>query len=818
MKKIILFIFLALPLFGWAQDNILKGKISDAATGQPLAGATIEIAGTLSGTTTDKEGGFSINCNGSLNLTISYIGYESIKKSVSDCSSDLTISLNASTQVLNEIEITATSNQNKLILTQAASIAKLGTTEIKRGTGLFLDDAVNANIPGVFMQRRTISAGQQFNIRGYGNGARGTNGTNSNFDTQGTKVYLNGIPITDAEGITLMDDIDFGSIGNVEILKGPAGSLYGLAIAGVVNLKTITGDKNTSSVSQEAMFGSYGLKRFTTRLQVGGERSSLSVSYGRQEYDGFARHTASQKDFVNFVGEFHPNQKQSITTYIGYSNSYDQRNGELTVNQYNSFDYSGNPNYVANDAHSNIISFRAGLGHTYKFNKTLSNTTTIFGSGINNNASSAGGWTDKLPVNYGIRSTFNLDFQLSDKIHLSGIIGIESQRQNSQTIGYAMTDPVSGKNNDPTNYNNTGVYNFIGAQTSNVYTVSKTTSLFSEWTVSLPNEFSVTAGIGLSSMNIELNNRAFASATSTIPRYVSGSYTDMISPRFAINKVFSKQISAYFSYSKGYKAPVSSYFWIPLTGQLNADLRPEIGNQFEIGTKGSILNDKLFYQVALFDALFTNKMTVVAVPNPSNTATSYTYIANGGDQDNKGVEILIKYSAYQSNAGIFKSINPFANFTYSDFTYGNFKFQQLNSTKTSNVETDYTGKKVAGVPTIAYNLGIDASTNFGFYTSANLNYRGATYFVSNNEILARDHRTDNINDEAQTKPYSLLNAKIGFRKIFSNHFDVDAYFGANNITSQQYYQMVFVNQLPDAYLPGPKDANYFGGINFKYIF
>jgi iron complex outermembrane receptor protein len=119
----------------------------------------------------------------------------------------------------------------------------LSPAELKRGTGIFIDEAINANVPGVTTNRRTVAAGQQFNIRGYGNGVRGTNGVNSNFDGQGYKVYLNGIPITDAEGITLMDDIDFGSVGNVEVVKGPSGTLYGLAIAGVVNLKTIKPDQ-----------------------------------------------------------------------------------------------------------------------------------------------------------------------------------------------------------------------------------------------------------------------------------------------------------------------------------------------------------------------------------------------------------------------------------------------------------------------------------------------------------------------------------------------------------------------------------------------
>jgi outer membrane receptor protein involved in Fe transport len=90
---------------------------------------------------------------------------------------------------------------------------------------------------------------------GYGNGV-GFRGASNNFDGQGYKVYLNGIPITDAEGTTIMDDIDFGSVGNVEVIKGPAGSLYGLAIAGAVNLQTKKADRGNTSISQQAMVGS----------------------------------------------------------------------------------------------------------------------------------------------------------------------------------------------------------------------------------------------------------------------------------------------------------------------------------------------------------------------------------------------------------------------------------------------------------------------------------------------------------------------------------------------------------------------------------
>ena len=443
------------------------------------------------------------------------------------------------TQTLEEVQVTDTVARGKTQLYQPASISKLNKLELKRATGLFLEDAININVPGVFMQRRTVGGGQSFNIRGYGNGARGTNGINSNFDGQGYKVYLNNIPITDAEGITVMDDIDFGSVGAVEVIKGPAGTLYGQAIAGVVNLTTIKPEQGKRSISQDVLLGSYGLQRYTTTLQVGGERSSLLINYGKQLFDGFMPHTASHKDFVNVFGSFNPNEKQQIGVYVGYSNTYDERNGELDTTQYRTMDYSGNPRYIKNNAHSNLISFRAGLTHTYQFRENVSNTTSVFGSSASNNSSSAGGWTDKTPLNYGLRSTLDLGFNLGSKFKLSGITGIEAQRQNAQTVGYTMVTD---------SFNPTG-YNIIGPQRSNQSTVSSTWSVFTEWTLAMPYDILLTAGLGYSKMNIELNDRSYTATNNNPsnpngthkPSQYSTSYDDMISPRLALNKVFDKK-------------------------------------------------------------------------------------------------------------------------------------------------------------------------------------------------------------------------------------------------------------------------------------
>ena len=96
--------------------------------------------------------------------------------------------------------------------------------------------------------------------------------------------------------------------------------------------------------------------------------------------------------------------------------------------------------------------------------------------------------------------SFNLWYKILSRknISLSGITGVEAQRQNATTIAYGMVK-------NPLDTNWYGLYGnpyywIIGNATSNVYTTTATTSVFTEWTLGLPKDFSITAGVGYSNM------------------------------------------------------------------------------------------------------------------------------------------------------------------------------------------------------------------------------------------------------------------------------------------------------------------------------
>ncbi len=145
----------------------------------------------------------------------------------------------------------------------------------------------------------------------------------------------------------------------------------------------------------------------------------------------------------------------------------------------------------------------------------------------------------------------------------------------------------------------------------------------------------------------------------------------------------------------------------------------------------------------------------------STTTTAYSYIVNGGSQNNKGIEALIKYTAYQSGTGFLKAINPFANFTYSNFQYQDYLFQTLNGQRTGIITTDYSGKAVAGVAKYMVNAGIDIFTKPGIYASTTYMYKDKMPITSD-EIY-------------YTTSYNLLNAKAGIQQKILKHFEIDAF-------------------------------------------
>ena len=105
---------IASSLSAIAQNNQqITGRVSDASTTQPLAGANILVEGSSNGTATDSNGVFKLNnIQGKSILLISFAGYATERVPVKG-SKNLSVSLTADKAQLNEVVVVGYGNQQK---------------------------------------------------------------------------------------------------------------------------------------------------------------------------------------------------------------------------------------------------------------------------------------------------------------------------------------------------------------------------------------------------------------------------------------------------------------------------------------------------------------------------------------------------------------------------------------------------------------------------------------------------------------------------------------------------------------------------------
>jgi|GEM_PF-252687 len=165
MRKSILWLFVSSFLSlsaAWAQS--IKGKITDQ-TGQPLVGATAQIAGTNQGAVSDRNGDFEINglTAGKYKVKISFIGFRTVTQDAT-VGQTLTVILEDDALDMNEVVVTG-SFDPRTKLESSVAITTLNARNIDlrapRGTGDLLQ-----SVPGMFVDNSAGEVGNRVIARG----------------------------------------------------------------------------------------------------------------------------------------------------------------------------------------------------------------------------------------------------------------------------------------------------------------------------------------------------------------------------------------------------------------------------------------------------------------------------------------------------------------------------------------------------------------------------------------------------------------------------------------------------------------------------
>ena len=201
MKKLISAIcFLALPLMGFAQ-NLVRVTVYDSQS-EPVAGASVIIEGTKTGTTTDANGNYSIKASDKDVLVYSFLGMVDVKMAVGK-NSIMNVRLMPDSFALDEAVTIGYGQAKKSDLT--GSVASVKPAELKNTKVGMVSNALQGMAAGVQVTSGNLKPGADAGIiiRGAGSVNAGT-----------APLYVvDGVPMSGLQDISTID------IASIEILK-----------------------------------------------------------------------------------------------------------------------------------------------------------------------------------------------------------------------------------------------------------------------------------------------------------------------------------------------------------------------------------------------------------------------------------------------------------------------------------------------------------------------------------------------------------------------------------------------------------------------
>jgi iron complex outermembrane receptor protein len=662
------------------------------------------------------------------------------------------------TRPLSEVVVRAY-EQNRKLTDVGAAINIVSKASLDRFSNTSILPALNMN-PGVRMEERSPGS-YRLNIRG--------STLRSPFGVRDVKIYWNEIPLTDPGGNTYLNELGFYNFQSLEIIKGTAGSLYGAGIGGAVLISSMPAVWE-KGLSVDYTGGSYDANSTSVNLRMGDGDHRNDLSYTHQTSDGYRQQTQMRRDVASWETLLKSSDKQTIHAYMVYSDLYYQTPGGLNITEYNKDAQmarpaaAGQPGAVQAQAAVFQKNFTAGIANEYHFDSHWQNVTAVYGAYTDFTNPGIRVYEFRQEPHFGGRTVFKYKTDLGfGSLQLNA--GAEAQKGFFETRDFANSSGVQGALQTDDKLKNWTWMTFAQADLK----------LNAGWTL--------TAGASLNENAIDITR------INVIPPVTSDiRFSNKVAPRIALLKSITPDISIFASASRGFSTPTSSEL-VNSQGVVGPPLQPEDGIDYELGVRGSLLSERLFFDVDAFDFHIRNAI----VQRIDSFGVSYSVNAGGTNQE--GLETFLSYQVVDDPHRFASSLRVFVSDTWSDFHYSIF------TQDTSN----YSGHRLPSVPPQLVVLGLDLLLKPGFYTNI-------TYTYS-------DHVPLNDANTAYAGSYDLLGGRIGYRRMLNgSKFKLNVYAGIDNALNVKYSLGDDFNAAAGRYYNVAPARNYYAGLSLGLAF
>lgn len=598
-------------------------------------------------------------------------------------------------------------------------------------------------VPGVYVQNAyNFAQDARISIRGFG--------ANAAFGIRGIKLVVDGIPETTPDGTGQLDNLNLDQIGEINVIRGAASSLYGNTSGGAIILNSAQFEKNY--FSYHSMSGSYG---FVSESLSGGIRAAQTSYQANLRYfknEGFRDHSAVQQLNARFAVNHRPSDRLLLVFISEYVESPQAQDaGGLTLEETQTGFRKARDRNLTFNAGESIKQWKTGSSLQWKWSENnMLNTYAFFNRRI---------FDGRLPFeSEGMIALERSYFGVGNSIDLrSGVHSIKA--------GYDLLSQID----DRKRYNN--LEGEQGAMVLDQQESFFNAGLFLLDQIELPN-WSFSGGLRFDLNKLKVTD-SFLADEDENPDDSGNISMNNWSYQLGISRHLSSMLKAFINHSTNFETPTLNQLSNrPDNSGGFENLKAATARNFEGGLRWK----KKELQVELVGFLIQTENELV--PYELEAFPERTLFRNAGKTDRKGLELATSF--HTNKASIFTS-----------YTYSKFDFEEFS---VGGVDLD--GMSLPGIPEHHANLNLIYRPNADLSLSVPIQYVGKLWADNENETSIEDQ---------------LEASLMASYKIPLGQLRVEPQLGVRNLFNQSYFDNIRINAFGNRfYEPAPRRNFYFG--------